>query len=130
MEEAQKEHAEYRENLQALRKEELQARETLMRLRKTISDTARMVLDLFRNSRHVAFLQHSSRVRNGFPKTHQCFPRLQFFFHHIEETVSQLEELPLNMEEAAKHLAEAEKAVEEVIAVSVKQPFRFFQLFG
>lgn len=40
MEEAQKEHAEYRENLQALRKEELQARETLMHLRKTISDTA------------------------------------------------------------------------------------------
>ena len=43
MEEAQKEHAEYRENLQALRKEELQARETLMHLRKTISDTARML---------------------------------------------------------------------------------------
>ncbi|KJR68484.1 septation ring formation regulator EzrA [Bacillus velezensis] len=97
MEEAQKEHAEYRENLQALRKEELQARETLMHLRKTISDTARM-------------LQKSNVP--GIPE--QVKDKLETANHHIEETVSQLEELPLNMEEAAKHLAEAEKAVEEV----------------
>ncbi|KYC93505.1 MULTISPECIES: septation ring formation regulator EzrA [Bacillus] len=97
MEEAQKEHAEYRENLQALRKEELQARETLMHLQKTISDTARM-------------LQKSNVP--GIPE--QVKDKLETANHHIEKTVSQLEELPLNMEEAAKHLNEAEKMVAEV----------------
>lgn len=97
MEEVQKEHAEYRQNLQALRKEELQARETLTRLRKTISDTARM-------------LQKSNIP--GIPE--HVKDKLETAHHHIEETVNQLQELPLNMEEAGRHLQQAENIVTEV----------------
>ncbi|KAF1681564.1 septation ring formation regulator EzrA [Bacillus sp. SKDU12] len=94
IEEVKKEHAEYRENLQALRKEELQARETLGNLKKTISETAR----LLKTSNIPGVPSHIQEM-------------LENAYHHIQETVNQLNELPLNMEEAGAHLQQAEEIV-------------------
>ncbi|MCY9091876.1 septation ring formation regulator EzrA [Bacillus mojavensis] len=94
IEEVKKDHADYREKLQALRKEELQARETLSNLKKTISETARLL-----------------KISNipGIPSHIQ--EMLENAHHHIQETVNQLNEIPLNMEEAGAHLKEAEDIV-------------------
>lgn len=94
IEEVKKEHDEYRENLQALRKEELQARETLSNLKKTISETAR----LLKTSNIPGIPSHIQEM-------------LENAHHHIQETVNQLNELPLNMEEAGAHLKQAEEIV-------------------
>lgn len=83
IEEVKKEHDEYRENLQALRKEELHTRETLSNLKKTISETAR----LLKTSNITGIPSHIQEM-------------LENAHHHIQETVNQLNELPLNMEEA------------------------------
>ncbi|MGK9267301.1 septation ring formation regulator EzrA [Bacillus inaquosorum] len=94
IEEVKKGHAEYREKLQALRKEELQARETLSNLKKTISETAR----LLKTSNIPGIPSHIQEM-------------LENAHHYIQETVNQLNELPLNMEEAGAHLKQAEDIV-------------------
>ncbi|WP_426983384.1 septation ring formation regulator EzrA [Bacillus cabrialesii] len=94
IEEVKKEHDEFREKLQALRKEELQARETLSHLKKTIAETAR----LLKTSNIPGIPSHIQEM-------------LENAHHHIQETVNQLNELPLNVEEAGAHLKQAEDIV-------------------
>ncbi|MED1122474.1 septation ring formation regulator EzrA [Bacillus atrophaeus] len=97
IDEVKKEHDEYREKLQALRKEELQARETLDGLKKTISETSR----LLKTSNIPGIPEH---IKEMLEKAH----------HHIQETGNQLNEIPLNMEEASRHLKQAEEIVSQV----------------
>ncbi|VEH80896.1 septation ring formation regulator EzrA [Bacillus licheniformis] len=97
MEAAQREHDEYRDMLQMLRKEELQARELLKQLKQTIKDTARSL--------------EKSNVP-GIPEA--ITEKIRQSQTTVQKVTEQLNELPLNMDAVNERLQEAEQLVTEV----------------
>lgn len=97
IEAAQKEHDEYRDMLQLLRKEELQARELLGQLKRTVKDTARRL--------------EKSNVP-GIPES--LTEQIQQSRSIVQKVNEQLDVLPLNMDAVNERLQEAEKLVTDV----------------
>lgn len=97
MEAVQREHDEYRDMLQMLRKEELQARELLKQLKQTIKDTARSL--------------EKSNVP-GIPEA--ITEKIRQSQTTVQKVTEQLNELPLNMDAVNERLQEAEQLVTEV----------------